>query len=116
MTGVYLHRGNRWCVLVAAHPGGRITTACGDAISYGPVLVCTSDPGELGCARCRAACAATDAGDRDDDALGPDSAAIASALTEHEDLLGPDDASAFDDLADLRDIDVDRPDNNGGRW
>ena len=104
LTQVYLHRGHRWCTLVAAHPGGRITTACGDAISYRPVLICTSDPGELGCPRCRTACAATDAGDLDDDdALGPDSEAIASALTEHEDLLG-DDVSAFDRVQKLREV------------
>lgn len=105
MIRVYLHRGARWCVFVAAHPGGRITTACGDAIPYGPALICTSDPGARGCLRCRAACAAADAGELDDDELGPDSAAIASALDDHEDLLG-DDVSAFDHLSDLREIDL----------
>jgi hypothetical protein len=112
MTGVYLHRGHRWCVLVSAHPGGRITTACGDAISYGPVLVCTSDPGELACARCRAELAADDL---DDDALGPDSEAIAGALDEHEDLLGDDDAGAFDHHHDLREVDVDKSRVTGTR-
>ena len=105
MTRVYLHRGGRWCVLVAAHPGGRIWTACGAAISYGPVLVCTSDPGELGCARCRAELAAEAAGDLDDDALGPDSEAIAAALDEHEDLLG-DDVSAVGPLNGPRDVEL----------
>ena len=66
MMRVYVHRGGRWCVIAAAHPGGRIWTACGAAISYGPVLVCTADPGELGCARCRAELAA----DERDDASG----------------------------------------------
>ena len=116
MTGLYLHRGDRWCELASAHPGGRITTACGDALSYGPVLVCTSDPGEFGCARCLTACAATEVGDLDDDdAFGPDSAAIASALDGHEDLLGDDHASAFDHLADLRDVDLDESALTGAR-
>ena len=106
VTRVFLHRGDRWCELVSAEPGGWITTVCGDAIPYSLVLVCTSDPGELGCARCRTACAATGGADLDDDdALGPDSAAIASALDDHEDLLGDDCASAFDHLSDLRDAD-----------
>src|SRR4051794_3797375 len=106
LTGVYLHRGDRWCELASAQPGGWITTACDDAIPYGPALLCTSDPGELGCVRCRTAVAAAGPADLDDDeAFGPDSAAIVSVLDDQEDLLGDDHASAFDHLADLRDVD-----------
>jgi hypothetical protein len=114
---VYLHRGDRWCVLHAARPGGRVTTLCGDWQPYGPVLVCTGDPGDLVCSDCRAELAvrALEAAvaieprapryDADDDAFGPDSAAIRAVLdTEHEDLLG-DDVGAFDHLNDLRELD-----------
>jgi len=55
---IYIARGaapvTRWCVVRGAHPGGRIWLACGDWISYGPVLIGT-DPGDLACAACRAA-------------------------------------------------------------
>lgn len=63
----------RWCAVRAAHPGGRIWLACGDWISYGPALIATDDPGELGCAACLVAMgdAALDNGPS---AAGPDSA------------------------------------------
>src|SRR5262249_14960634 len=106
---VWLHRGNgRWCVLRAASPGGRIWTACGEWMPYGPVLINTTASSEFGCAACRAELTAASAGldtELEDDALGPDTAAIRAALdTGYEDLLG-DDRSAFDHLDDGREDD-----------
>jgi hypothetical protein len=78
MTAVYVHRDERparWCAVRVAHPGGRIWLACGDSISYGPVLIATDAPGELGCAACRAAMGAGPATPRD---LGPDEQTEAS--------------------------------------
>jgi hypothetical protein len=69
VTRVYLHRRDRWCTLASAEPGGWITTVCGDAIPYGPVLICTSDPGELGCVRCWSTRRVADAEDLDNGAI-----------------------------------------------
>lgn len=46
MTIVYIFRADLrlWCVLRAAHPGGRITTLCVAAFEYRPVHVSTEPP------------------------------------------------------------------------
>lgn len=51
MTIVYLHRGDRWCVLRCAYPGGRIGTLCLDSVDYDLVLIATDIP-TLVCPAC----------------------------------------------------------------
>ena len=54
---VYIHRPmiERWCVLAAAYPGGRVTMACGEWIAYAPVLIATKIGPEFECTACQAA-------------------------------------------------------------
>jgi len=89
MNIVYVHRGPRWCVLRAAHPGGRITTLCCDWLPYAPVCITTAQPPNI-CPACATELAAGTLGAAvaaDPDDWGGDSQAIRSALDDHEDLL-----------------------------
>jgi hypothetical protein len=115
-----------WCRYRSAIAGDCITTACGAAIAQGEPLELADDvPVRDRCVACEAAARrergrteevhrlAIRAGEldltgcalADDDAPGPDSAAIRAVFdTEYEDLLG-DDVGAFDHLGDLRELD-----------
>jgi len=108
---VYVHRTTRWCVLRAAHPGGRITTLCSDWFGYERCCVSTVDPGVVICPACATELAAGTPGAAvaldpvaawdaryaasnvgapprpDDDAPGPDAAEIRGAPVEQDDLL-----------------------------
>jgi hypothetical protein len=54
---VFISRGSatapRWRALRAAHPDGRITTLCGEAIDYAPALIATAVSVEHVCPTCR---------------------------------------------------------------
>jgi hypothetical protein len=55
---LWIHRGDRWCVIRAAWPGGRITTLCLDAWGYGLSLIASAKPQQA----CPACCSELAAG------------------------------------------------------
>lgn len=49
---IYLHHSPQWHILRAAHPGGRIVTACLLAVDYHAVHVATDKPPQGVCPAC----------------------------------------------------------------